>query len=143
MLKEFRDLKGVISIDFVEKGATVNTSYFQLTNNVENINRINKGRDLLTSHRLFHEEEKGCRKGSRGTAELLYRDQHIFNESKTRQKNLDMAWIDYKKTYDMVPQSWTINCLKMYKISDEVIKFIEKCHENLESGIDSWRKKLN
>ena len=37
-----------------------------------------------------------------------------------------MAWIDYKKVYDMVPQSWIINCLKMCKISDEVINFIEK-----------------
>ena len=26
----------------------------------------------------------------------------------------------------MVPQSWIINCLKMYKISDEVINFIGK-----------------
>ena len=34
----------------------------------------------LTSHRLFPEEQKGCRKGSRGTAELLYIDQHILNE---------------------------------------------------------------
>ena len=25
------------------------------------------------------------------------------------------AWIDYKKAYDMVPQSWIINCLKMYR----------------------------
>ena len=30
------------------------------------------------------------------------------------------------KAYDMVPQSWIINCLKMYKISHEVINFIEK-----------------
>ena len=37
-----------------------------------------------------------------------------------------MAGIDNKKAYDMVPQSWTINCLKMYKISDEVMNFIEK-----------------
>ena len=37
-----------------------------------------------------------------------------------------MAWIDYKTAYDMVPQSWIINCLEMYKISDEVINFIEK-----------------
>ena len=26
----------------------------------------------------------------------------------------------------MVPQSWIINCLKMYKISHEVVNFIEK-----------------
>ena len=74
----------------------------------------------LTSRKLFPEEQKGCCKGSRGTAELLYIDQHILNESKTRRKNLAMAWID-KKAYDMVPQSRIINCLKMKRISHEVI----------------------
>ena len=71
----------------------------------------------LTSRGLFPDEQKGCRKGSRGTAELLYIDQHILTESKTRRKDLAMAWIDNKKTYDIVPQSWKINCLKMYKIT--------------------------
>ena len=37
-----------------------------------------------------------------------------------------MARIDYKKSYDIVPQSWIINCLRVFKISDEVINFIEK-----------------
>ena len=73
----------------------------------------------LTSRRLFPDEQKGCRKGFRGTAELLYIDQHILNESKTWQNNLAMAWIDYKKAYDMVPQSWIIHRLKMYKIAHE------------------------
>ena len=36
-----------------------------------------------------------------------------------------MAWIDYKKAYDLLPQSWILHCLKMYKISHEVINFIE------------------
>ena len=36
----------------------------------------------LTRHRLFPDEQKGCCKGSRGTAELLYIDQHILNESR-------------------------------------------------------------
>ena len=80
----------------------------------------------LTNGGLFPGEQKGCGKGSRGTAELLYIDQHILNESKTRRKYLAMTWIDYKKKYDMVPQSWIINCLKMYKISYEIINFIEK-----------------
>ena len=51
----------------------------------------------LTSRGLFPDEQKWCCKGSRGTAELLYIGQHILNESKTRRKNLAMAWIDYKK----------------------------------------------
>ena len=80
----------------------------------------------LTSCGLFPDEQKGCRKGSRGTAELLYIDQHILNESKTRRKNLAVAWINYKKAYDMLPQSWILHCLKMYKISHEVIIFIEQ-----------------
>ena len=81
---------------------------------------------LANKSRVFPDEQKGCHKGSRGTAELPYIDKHILNESKNRRKNLTMAWIDYKKAHDMVPQSWIINCLKMYKISHEIINFIEK-----------------
>ena len=46
-----------------------------------------------------------------------------------------MAWIDYKKAYNMVLLSWIINCLKMYKISYETINFIEKTMKN-------WRVEL-
>ena len=42
----------------------------------------------LDQEKLLPEEQKRCRKGSRGTNDL---------------KNLAMAWIDYKKAYDMVP----------------------------------------
>ena len=89
----------------------------------------------LTNRRVFPGEQKGCRKVSWGTAELLNIDQHILNESKTRRKNLAMAWIDYKKAYDMILQSWIINFVKMYKISHEVINFIEQTMNN-------WRVEL-
>ena len=46
-----------------------------------------------------------------------------------------MAWIDYKKAYDMVPQSWIINCLKMYKISHVIKNLIEKT-------MKTWRVEL-
>ena len=91
--------------------------------------------NTLTSRGLFPDEQKGCCKGARGTAELFYIDQHILNESKNIRKNLAMVWIDYKKAYDIVPQSWMIKCLKMYKISHEVINFIEKSMKN-------WRVEL-
>ena len=54
----------------------------------------------LTSRSLIPDEQKGCCKGTRDRVELLYIDQHIQHESKTRRKNLAMAWIDYKK--DMI-----------------------------------------
>ena len=89
----------------------------------------------LTNPGLFPEEQKGCHKGSRDPAELFYIYQHILNESMTRQKNLAKAWINYKKAYDMVLQSRILNCLKMYKISHEVINFIEKTRK-------TWRVEL-
>ena len=53
-----------------------------------------------------------------------------------------MAWIDYKKVYDMVPQSWVINCLKMYKISHEIINFIEKIMKNWRVELTTGGKSL-
>ena len=104
------------------------------TNDVENTNSTNKGKDLR-SRGLFPDEQRGCRKGSSGKEELLFIDQHILNESKTRRKNLAMAWIDYKKAYDILPQSWILHCLKMYKISHKVINFIEQT-------MKTWRVEL-
>ena len=52
-----------------------------------------------------------------------------------------MARIDYKKAYDMVPQNRKIICLKMYKISHEIINCNEKTMKNwrveLKAGVKS------
>ena len=62
-------------------------------------------KDLLLANKplIVPWRTERMKQGTRGTAELLYIDQHILNESKKRRKNLAMAWIDYKKAYDMVP----------------------------------------
>ena len=59
----------------------------------------------LDQEKLLPEEQKGCRKGSRGIDDLLYMDRAVIKEVKPRNKNLAMAWIGYKKAYDMVPHS--------------------------------------
>ena len=94
---------------------------------MENLNSTKKGRDLLFTNKpwIVPWGTKRMPQRSRGTAELLYIEQHILNKTKTRRKNLAMVWIDHKKSYDIVPQSWMINCLKMYKISHGVINLIE------------------
>ena len=51
----------------------------------------------LDQEKLLPEEQKGCRKGSRGTNDLLYIDRAVIKEVKSRNKNLAMAWTDYKK----------------------------------------------
>ena len=60
----------------------------------------------LDQAKLLPEEQKGCRKGSRGTNNLLYIDRAVIKEVKSRNKNLAMAWMHYKIAYDMVPLSW-------------------------------------
>ena len=94
------------------------------------------------SREIFLEEQKGCRNRIRGTGELLYIYQNILNESKTRWKNLAMAWIDYKKAYNMVLQSWTLHCLKMYQIPDLVTRFIEKTMETWRGELTAGEKSL-
>ena len=71
---------------------------------------------------------------------FYYRDHYIVKEVKTRRINLAITWIDYRNVYDMVPQPWILECLKMYKISDKIIKFINK---TMESRIDSGRTDLS
>ena len=39
----------------------------------------------------------------------------IIKNRKRRQTNLAMAWIYYKKAYDMVPHSWIQMSLKLFK----------------------------
>ena len=90
--------------------------------------------DSLLSCRFFPKKQKVWHKWIWGIGELLYINQHILKESKTKWKSIAIAWIDYQKTC-MVPQNWIIKILKMYQISGEVIKSIENTMEN-------WRLKL-
>ena len=41
----------------------------------------------LDQEKLLPEEQKGCRKGSRGTNDLLYIDRAVIKEVKSRNKN--------------------------------------------------------
>ena len=64
----------------------------------------------LDQKTLLPEEQKGCRKGSRGNNDFLYIDRVVIKEVNSRNENLAMTSIDYKKAYDMVPHSWIIEC---------------------------------
>ena len=59
-----------------------------------------------------------------------------------RWENVAMAWTDNKKANDIVPLNWIINCFKMYKISDEVIKFITKVVKNWKVELKAEGKTL-
>lgn len=52
---------------------------------------------FLESNDLLPEEQKRCRKGSKGTKDQLLIDKIVLKDSKKRHTNLSLAWIDYKK----------------------------------------------
>ena len=85
----------------------------------------------LDQKKLLLEEQKGCRKGSRGTNDVLYFDMAVIKEVKSRKNSLAMAWIDYKKTCDMVPHSWIIECLDLFGVAENfkslLVNSMEKC----------------
>ena len=61
--------------------------------------------DYLEKNILLLEEQKGCRQKCKGTGDLLFIDKMILWKVRMRKKNLAVAWIDYKKVYDMVRHS--------------------------------------
>ena len=58
----------------------------QLTHNVPTDYVKNTNGKNYKIHGIFPDEQKGCCKRTRGTEELLYIDQHILNETKTKKK---------------------------------------------------------
>ena len=66
-------------------------------------------------------------------------------QTAVKNHKLTLVWKlskEYKKAYDMVPQSWIINSLKMYKISAEVINFIEKTMKTWRVELTAGRRSL-
>jgi len=55
-------------------------------------------RHLLSQGEVLGMEQKGCRRGYRGAIDQLLIDNMILRKSKTRHKNLEMLWVDYKKS---------------------------------------------
>ena len=78
----------------------------------------------LEQNNLLPDEQRGCRKGCQRTKDHL--SKCVLKNCKRRKTNLSMAWIDYKKAYDMVPHSWIITTLQMFGVADNVI---DRCPE--------------
>ena len=89
----------------------------------------------LESEGLLPEEQKGCRRKSRGTKDQLLIDKMILRNCKRRLTGLGMAWIDYKKAYDMVPHSWLKKCMMMFGVADNMQKV-------LVNSMGKWKTEL-
>ena len=82
--------------------------------------------DHLEENKLLPEEQKGSRRKCQGTKDQLVIDRCILQNCRKRKTSLSMAWVDYKKTYDMVPHSWIITTVGMVVLADNIIGLIKE-----------------
>ena len=91
--------------------------------------------DHLMVNNLLPDEQKGCRKRSRGTKDQLLIDKSVLREARIKKRCLAMGWIDYRKAYDMVPHSWILEMLGMVKVADNLKGLLTK-------SMDEWKTVL-
>ncbi|XP_045541420.1 uncharacterized protein LOC123722902 [Papilio machaon] len=81
----------------------------------------------LNANQVISDAQNGCRGGCRGAKEPLLIDAVIGKLVKRNRRNLDAAWVDYKKAFDSVPHSWLKRVLELYKVDCTVRDFLGHC----------------
>ena len=80
----------------------------------------------LVDNNLSFGEQRGCKRGARGTMDHLCVDKAILQEVHQRKKNLETVWIDYRKAYDSVPHTWIQFCLQLFQVAKNICSFISQ-----------------
>ena len=91
--------------------------------------------DHLEENKLLPEEQKESRRKCQGTKDRLAIDRCILQNCRKRKTNLSMAWVDYKKAYNMVPHSWIITTMGMVGLADNIIGLIKQ-------SMNKWKTNL-
>ena len=87
-------------------------------------------------------QQKSCRRKCKGTKDQLLIDKMVMMNSKRRKTNPSMAWIDYKKAFDMIPHSWVIECLEIYGAEQNTTTFLKNTMPNWNKILTSSGTKL-
>ena len=68
----------------------------------------------------YQKNKKNARKDLEELTIYYYIDRAVIREVKSRKKSLAMAWMDYKKAYDMVPHSSIKECLDLFGVAENI-----------------------
>ena len=82
--------------------------------------------NYLEREKVLPEEQKGCKRGSRGTKDQLLINKSVLKDCRKRHANLSMVRIDYRKAYDLVSHSWVNECMEMFRIAENLRTFLQK-----------------
>ena len=61
---------------------------------------------------------------------------------KGRHTKLSLAWIDYRKAYDMIPHCWILECLDIFGIAGTVKQFVMDSMLKWKVELTSMEKSL-
>ena len=62
-------------------------------------------------------------------------DKAVLKKAKRCKRNLSMAWVDYRKAYDLVPHSWLLKIMDLTKVAGNLGKLIR-------NSIGMWETEL-
>ena len=81
------------------------------------------------------ERHKGSRRKCQGAKDQLVIDRCILQNCRKTKTNLSVAWVEYKKACNMVPQSWIITTMGMVGLADNIIGLIKQ-------SMNTWKTNL-
>ena len=87
--------------------------------------------NYLEREKILPQEQKGQKRGNRGTKNQLLIDKTVLKDCQKRHTNLSMAWVNYRKAYELIPHSWVIECMEMFGIVENLRTF---CKSVCNSG---------
>ena len=91
--------------------------------------------DHLEDQGIIGDEQKSCRRNTRGTKDHLLLDKAVLRDCRSRKTNLALGWIDYQKAYDLVPHSWILETMNITGMAQNVIRLIRMT-------MGSWNTRL-
>ena len=91
--------------------------------------------NYLEREKIPPEEQKGCKRGIRGTMHQLLIDKTVLKDCKKTHTNLSMAWIDCRKAYDLVPHSLVNECMEMFGTAENSRTFLQKSRGTKQWGL--------
>ena len=77
----------------------------------------------------------GGKKDTWGYIDQLLINRTITEEVKNNCMNLMSIWLDYRKAFDPVPNTWFIECLKLAKVHPVLVRAIEMLTRNCSTKL--------